>query len=287
MNALRPELIASGYLFPESPRWWDDQLYFSDVYGKKVFRMRGDGSDVATVATFEGLPSGLGQLPDGTRVVVELKTRLLWRLPVEDGGKPTLFADLTGLSKYWLNDLITTGDGFTYTGCYGHDLLAGDPPAPGHLAVTTPDGKSSVAAGGLVMPNGIAVTPDGGTLLVAQTIEGVITAFDRHADGSLSEGRIWAEFSDVKPDGICMDEEGGCWVASVFTGGFVRVLEGGRITHRIPTPGRWGLAPLLAGPDRQTLYLMSTETDMDRIKQNDMSGIIEAVEVEIPGAGLP
>jgi sugar lactone lactonase YvrE len=91
----------------------------------------------------------------------------------------------------------------------------------------------------------------------------------------------------MNPDGLCLDAEGGLWVGSCFTGEFFRVMEGGRITHRIPTPGRWALATLLGGDDRRTLYLMSTETDFERIKSNDMAGVIEAVEVEVPGAGLP
>src|SRR4051794_22772084 len=121
MAGMQPEMLATGFMFPESPRWWDDQIYFSDVYAKTVFRMSADGSELAEVAHLDGLPSGLGMLPDGSRVVVELTTRKLWRLP-KDGGDPQEFADLTGLSRYWLNDLITARDGMTYTGCYGHDL---------------------------------------------------------------------------------------------------------------------------------------------------------------------
>ena len=286
VSKLVPEVVSTGYMFPESPRWWDEQLFISDVYGRTIYRMQADGSQVEEVARLEGMPSGLGQLPDGSRVVVELTTRQLWKLPA---GKQELepFADLTGLSNYWLNDLITSNDGMTYTGCYGHDLLAGEEPKPGTLVLTTPDGVSCIAADDLMMPNGMAISEDGSTLLIAETFGPRITAFDRHDDGTLSNRRVWTELPGLNPDGICLDAEGGLWVGSCFTGEFLRVMEGGRVTHRIPTPGRWALATILAGPTRSTLYLLSTETDFDRIKNNDMIGLIEAVEVDVPGVGLP
>ncbi len=286
MTALKPELVVDGYKFPESPRWWDDSLYFSDVYGRKVFRMKADGSNVEEVAHLEGMPSGLGQLPDGSRVIVELTTRKLWKLPAL-GGSLQPFADLTSLSNYWLNDLITARDGFTYTGCYGHDLLAGDEPAPGTLVLTDPAGNSRIVADGLMMPNGMAISEDGRTLLIAETFGARITAFDRHEDGSLSNRRVWADLPGTRPDGLCLDAEGGIWLGSCFTGEFLRVEEGGRITHRLPVPGRWALATYLGGSERRTLYLMSTETDFERVKENDMHGRIEAVEVDVPGVGLP
>ncbi|KRF22398.1 SMP-30/gluconolactonase/LRE family protein [Phycicoccus sp. Soil802] len=286
MNDLHPERIAAGLKFPESPRWWDERLYFSDVYGGKLHTVKADGSELATIVEMDQGPSGLGELPDGRRLVSEQRSRMIWQLP--QGDEPLQpFADLRAVSRYWVNDLVTADDGFTYTGTLGHDLLANEPPGPGAIVLTTPEGESRVVATGLEMPNGLAVTPDGGVLLVAETYGDAISAFDRRDDGSLGPRREWAHLPGTNPDGICLDAEGGVWMGSCFTHEFVRVVEGGRITHRIPTPGRWALAPALGGPDRRTLFLLTADTDFERIKVDDIAGFIEAVEVDAPGAGKP
>lgn len=286
MTALKPELLVDGLMFPEGPRWWDDQLWFSDVYGLNVYRVNADGSDLTTIAEFAGWPSGLGELPDGTRIVVEMRTQKLWRLPT-DGEAPTLFSDLEGIAVNEVNDLVTDAHGRSYSGCYGFDILGGAEPAPGSVILTEPDGRSRVVAGDVMFPNGMTISPDGKTLAVAQTLAAEVTAFDIAEDGSLSNRRPWASMPGTNPDGICLDAEGGMWVGSCFTGGFFRVEPGGRITHRIPTPGRWALAPMLGGKDRRSLFLLTTDTDIDRLRRQDMAGRIEVVEVDIPGAGLP
>lgn len=283
---LRPKRLASGLRFPESPRWWDGQLYFSDLYGNKVFRMSEDGLELVEIAPLEGLPSGLGQLPDGRRIVVQQEPRLL-RVLTESGVDPEPFADLSEFTKYWLNDCVTASDGITYTGCLEYDLLTGEPPAPGKLLMTTAEGVTRVAAENLLFPNGVAVTADGGTLLIAQTQAGEITAFDRATDGSLSNRRAWVKLKDFTPDGICLDAEGALWVGSCFTYEFLRILEGGEVTHRIATPGRWALAPMLGGADRRTLFLLTSDTDFERIKRQEMSGYIDSVRVDVAAAGLP
>jgi sugar lactone lactonase YvrE len=175
----------------------------------------------------------------------------------------------------------------TYTGFYGYDVFAQAEPRPGGLILTTPEGDSEVVADDLALTNGVAISEDGSTLLVAQTLGNEITAFDRGPEGRLANRRPWATLPGINPDGVCLDAEGGLWVGSCFTNEFIRVLEGGEITHRIPTPGRWALAPMLAGPDRRTLYLLSANTDHERFAADDMAGLVEAVEADVPAAGLP
>ena len=279
------QVLASGFMFPESPRWWDEKLYFSDVYGKKLYRMNADGSDLVELGYYEGCPCGLGLLPDGMRLVSEATRQILWRFT--DDGVKIEHADLSEFSKHWANDIVIDANGITYTSCIGYNLLNGDAPAPGPLVMTTLDGVSTVVDDDVMFGNGLGITPDGSTLVVAETLGERITAYDCREDGTLTNRRTWAALPGLNPDGVCFDAEGGLWVASCFTCELVRVLEGGQITDRIPTPGRWALAPMLGGPDRRTLYLLTSDTDFYRIKDNDMVGAIETVRVEIPGAGLP
>lgn len=284
-GGLTPDVVLDGLMFPEGPRWWDGRLWLSDVYGGKVLRMRPDGSDMETVAELQDWPSGLGRLPDGTCVVVGMRSQSL--LHILDDGSTALYADLSGIAVNEVNDMVVDTLGRSYTGCYGFDALGGAPPAPGHLLLTEPDGSTRRVAGDLMFPNGIAISEDGRTLVVAQTFGGEVTAFDVAEDGSLGHRRPWAELPGRNPDGVCFDAEGALWVASTFTAEFLRVEHGGRVTHRIETPGRWALAPMLGGSDRRTLFLLTTDTDMDRLREMDMSGRVEAVEVDVPGAGLP
>lgn len=283
--AIEPRRLVDGLMFPESPRWWDGELWFSDIYGLKVMRMAADGSDLRTVAELEGWPSGLGRLPDGTIVCNEMRTQKLHRISVD--GSVTLFADLEGIARYEINDSVSDARGRTYVGCYGFDVLAGAEPAPGNVALVEPDGSARVVAEDLMFPNGMAISPDGGTLVVAQTFGAELTAFDIRPDGSLTGRRVWASLPGTDPDGLCWDAAGALWMGSAYTGEFLRVEPGGHVTHRIEMPGRWALAPMLAGPDRRTLYLFTTETDNERIQKGDMEGRIDTVQVEVPGAGRP
>lgn len=283
MNSLRPQLVASGFKYPVSPRWWDDSLYFTDAYGKKVYQMAVDGSDVVEVADLDGMPSGLGELPDGAKLVGEQMTRMLWRL-TDTGVDPKPFADLSDYSENWTRDMITAADGITYTTCFGHGISRGEPPAQGVVVMTTADGASRVAADRIMMPNGIALADDGRTLLIAETAGERITAFDRRGDGTLSNRRVWASIPGGAPGGICLDAEVGLWLGSVYTGEFMRVLEGGEVTHRIPSPGRWAIAALVGGKGQSQLFLFSTDTDFERIKIGDMRGRIDVVDLR--GFGL-
>jgi sugar lactone lactonase YvrE len=103
----------------------------------------------------------------------------------------------------------------------------------------------------------------------------------------LSNRRIWAQLAGgAVPDGICLDAEGAIWVASPSTDEALRVREGGEVTGRVKAD-RGVYACMLGGADRRTLYLLTAKsTDPDDCRKL-ASGRIEAVEVAVPGAGLP
>ena len=138
----------------------------------------------------------------------------------------------------------------------------------------------------LEFPNGCVITPDGGTLVVGETMGQRLTAFTREADGSLSGRREWANTPGIWPDGICLDAEGAIWVASPVSHACFRIREGGEITHKVEVESQ-AFACMLGGPERRHLFLCTAGSGEPDICVEARDGRIEVVEVEVPGAGLP
>jgi sugar lactone lactonase YvrE len=143
-----------------------------------------------------------------------------------------------------------------------------------------------VAATGLISPNGTVLTPDGRTLIVAETHGARLTAFDVQPDGTLTNQRIWASLPSVWPDGIALDAEGAVWVANAVGPECLRVGEGGAILARVATSDRC-FACALGGPDRQTLYLITGPGGGRERAIAQRGGKVETTRVEVPGAGWP
>ncbi len=230
--------------FPESPRWHDSVLWFSDFHTQRVQRVDLAGR-CETVLTVPGQPSGLGWLPDGTLLVVSMTDRRLLRF---SGNALNEVADLSALAPFHCNDMVVDGKGRAYVGNFGFDFAAKQPPRSTCLLLVQPDGHTSVVADDLLFPNGAVITPDGRTLIVAETYAARLTAFDIAGDGSLSGRRIWAALGNAAPDGICLDAEGAIWLASPTSREVLRVREGGEVTQRCATPGQ-AVACTLGGPE--------------------------------------
>jgi sugar lactone lactonase YvrE len=280
-------VLLDGLVFPEGPRWHDGKLWFSDIHAYKVMAVDLEGRS-EVVASVPQHPSGLGFLPDGHLLVVSVLDRLLLRL--DPDGLHT-HADLNVLDSVLPNDMVANEDGRAYIGDVAFEISAG-PPRPGNVILVTADGNVRLAAEGLSYPNGMVITPDGKTLIVAETIGRRLTSFDIAPDGSLSGRRPFADLATgaiggAHPDGICLDAEGAVWASSPPTSEFVRVREGGDITHRIPVPGKWAVACMLGGEDRRTLFLCTAETTLQGLGQGKSVGWIETVRVDVPGAGRP
>ena len=276
-------VVAQGLAFPEAPRWHDGQLWFSDMAAQKVMKLGRDG-ELSTVVEMPGQPSGLGWLPDGRMLVVSMTDRRLLRL---DPGGLTVVADLSPWVPFHCNDMVVDRRGRAYIGNFGFDLPARAEVKPTVLLLVTPEGKASVAAEGLMFPNGSAITPDDRTLIVGETFAARLTAFSIGSDGSLSDRRDWAKLDGAVPDGVCLDAEGALWVASPRSREVLRVREGGEVTHRIRTENQ-AVACMLGGPERRTLFVLSCQVAHERDKSTALkSGRIESVGVEVPGAGLP
>ena len=151
----------------------------------------------------------------------------------------------------------------------------------------TPDGAARTVARDLATPNGLAITPDGSTLLVSETFGGRLLAFRIEPDGALTDQRVFADLGHRHPDGVCLDAQGAAWVGCYDTAEFVRVRDGGEITHRVEIDDTSAVAPALGGADRRTLFLVANRTSHEGIRDGRSEGRIEHVRVEVPGAGWP
>ena len=246
------DVVARGFGLVESPRWHDGRLWFSDWTGGEIRTLTPDGSAVAV--EHRSLPLCFDFLPDGTLLVVSATERALLR--ADPDGQLTPYADLSALAPYGCNDIVVDGRGNAYVNSPNFDFAAGPPegePAPGRVMLVTPDGTASLVADDLSFPNGMAVTPDNATLVVAESYRARLTAFPIAADGTLGERRVFADLGEDPPDGICLDADGAAWYADVPHQHCVRVREGGEVLDKVELD-RGAFACVLGGDDGQTLF---------------------------------
>ena len=278
-----PQTLMTGISFGESPRWHEGRLWFSDWGTQEVVAVDPEGNSEVVVSV-PSSPFCIDWLPDGRLLVVSgSEARLLRR---ESDGSLVDHADLGGLSGHPWNDIVVDGRGNAYVGNIGFDFPAGEF-APGVLALVTPEGEARQVADGLAFPNGIVVTPDNSTLIVAESYAGRLTAFDVAADGGLSGRRVWSDLGGGVPDGICLDAEGEIWYADVPNERCVRVREGGEVLQTIDLD-RGCFACMLGGPDGKTLFMVAREWGgMEGMADEERTGQILAAPAPAAGAGWP
>jgi sugar lactone lactonase YvrE len=217
-------------------------------------------------------------------VVSMLDKRLLRR---ESGGELLLHADLSAVAPGPCNDMVVDRHGRAFVGNFGFDMYGGAAPSDTCIIAVEPDGSARVAADGLAFPNGSVITPDGRTLLVGESVGLRISAFDLADDGTLSNHRIWATIEHATVDGMCLDAEGAIWSACPYTGRVLRIREGGEVVDEVKGTHPGSFACMLGGDDRHTLYLCTAPTHVPDEARVAHGGRIEAVRVDVPGAGLP
>lgn len=271
------ELEIEGLVFPEGPRWRDGRWWLSDQLGNRVLAV--DEAGAWSVVAEMPRPSGLGFHPDGTLWVAQMDGA---RVVAVVGGGVREVASVRHLAAH-LNDMVVDPKGRAYLDAYGER----SDPDSGLLLVAPGEPPRSVARG-LAFPNGLLVTPDGGTLLVAETMASCVTAFDVLADGSLGNRRIWARLPGSTPDGICLDAEGAVWVASYRSGEFLRVREGGEVLDRVPSEtGVWAMACALGGHDGRTLLTCTARTTTKDYFAGVARGRLGVRRVAVAGVGCP
>ena len=267
--------LAAGLMFPEAPRWHDGELWFTDQHARRVLRLRPDGNLVEVIRTPD-LPGGLGWLPDGTALVVMMTGQRVCRIKQ---GRLEDYADLSGLASFHCNDMLVDHQGRAWVGNFGYDLHGGESVKTAEIILIPPDGSPRIVAQDVIFPNGMAITPDGNTLIVAETFAAHITAFDITTDSQLRNPRIWADLDGAYPDGLCLAADSTLWVAAPNINQVLHLREGGEILGRVITQGR-PYACALGGDNDEQLYITSSETDDPEAAKIQRSGRIERLHVD-------
>jgi sugar lactone lactonase YvrE len=275
-----PQVLLSGVVFGESPRWHDGRLWFSDWGAREVVTVdiAGHRDVVARMSTF---PFSLEWLPDGRLLIVSSGLQRQ-----EPDGSLVTHADLSHLGAAW-NEIVVDGRGNAYINQVGFDLMSGAEPTSGTIALATPDGFAREVADEVWFPNGMAVTPDNSTLIVAESYRNRLTAFDIDQGGDLSNRRVWADLGTDVPDGISLDAEGAIWYADVPGRHCVRVREGGEVLQTI-TADRGCFSCALGGPDGRTLFIVAAQWNgPEHMFQGEPTGQVLTIDVATAHAGHP
>jgi sugar lactone lactonase YvrE len=285
---MQPRVLLEGLAMPESPRWHDGRLWLSNWGTKQIVAVDLDGNSDVVGEGPDGLGWATNWLLDGRLLITGPEL-----IRVELDGSRVVHADLSHISPFGWSEITVDGRGYVYVNAINFDfaefnevLTSGR--APGKIALVTPDGEAREVAGELAFPNGMVITPDNQTLVVAESFAQRLTAFDIEKDGTLSNRRVWAD--GVGPDGICLDADGCIWSSSGnMTNDCARIREGGEVLDQMDL-GRPCFATMLGGPDRRTLFMLTadwhgTEGIEDVVKAR--TGQVLVADAPAPGVGWP
>ena len=302
--------LTGGLYFGEGPRWHENKLWFSDFYSHKVMTLD-ENNSLEAVCEVPSQPSGLGWLPNGDLLIVSMLDRKILKF---SEGSISVHADLSEYVAHKCNDMVVGRDGTAYVGNFGMGD-AGESLNSTHLMIVKSDGTVLKGPDNLLFPNGTVITEDGKKLIIAETLGAKLTSFDIEDNGELTNRKLWARTSPLfslliikflssmgfdlskvdfskysknlhVPDGICLDEKNGIWIASPTTKAVVRIEKGGNITDKINTP-KGAFACMLGGKERKTLYVIISNSSDPEEAQASPEGEIHSIEVEIPGVGKP
>ena len=277
--------LLTGLVIGESPRWHEDRLWFAHWGAEEIVAVDLEGNSEVVGKGGPGLGWSIDWLPDGRLLVTGEEL-----VRVEPDGSLVRHADLSAIADHGWNEIVVDGRGNAYVNGVGF-RFGQEEFSPGIVALVTPDGAARQVADDIAFPNGMVVTPDNSTLIVAESFARKLTAFDIAADGSLSNRRVWAE--DIGPDGICIDAEGAVWTGS-GENACLRVREGGEVLDRIELD-RAPFACMLGGPDRSTLFAMAQDwrlsespaDNITRLTTGSRTGQVLTAAAPAPGVGWP
>jgi len=283
-SATHPHLATAGLAFGESPRWHDGRLWLCNWGTGEIVAVDAAGNTEVVLTIPATLPYSIDWLPDGRLLVISGRDGLLLRQ--EADGSLVTHADLRSLSNSPWNEIVVDGRGNIYVNGGGPAPAPGEHFGPGTIVLITPDGKVRQVAEDIAFANGMAVTPDNRTLIVAESHANRLTAFDIAEDGGLSNRRMWADL-DGFPDAICLDAEGAAWYADVPNKRCVRVREGGEVLQTVEAD-RGCFACMLGGPDDRMLFIVAAEwRGFEHMVSDARTGQVLSVEAPAPGTGWP
>ena len=285
---MKTRVLLDGLAMPESPRWHDGRLWFSNWGTRQIVAVDLDGKSEVVGEGPDGLGWATNWLPDGRLLITGPEL-----VRVESDGARVRHADLSHISPFGWSEITVDGRANVYVNTINFDfaefndvLTSGK--APGKIALISPDGEAREVADELAFPNGMVITPDNMTLVVAESFAARLTAFDIAGDGTLSNRRAWAD--GVGPDGICLDADGCIWASSAaMANDSARIREGGEVLERIDL-GRSCFATMLGGPDRRTLFMLTADwggTEAVETVVRSGTGQVLVVEAPAPGVGWP
>ena len=261
------EVLVEGLVIGESARWREGRLWCSNWGAQEVLAVDGDGRREVMARVPTTLPFSIDWLPDGRLVVVSGPEGLLLRQ--EASGELVVHADLSAYGL--LNEIVVDGRGNVYVngGC---DFHPGEGERPGFILLITPDGSVRRVADELAFPNGMVITSDNATLVIAESFAGTLTAYDISADGSLSNRRVWAPHTG---DGMVMDADGAIWTPGWADDApaCLRIAEGGKILETVPLEHA-GFACTLGGPDGRTLYILTADWHMQESFESNLDRLL-------------
>ncbi|MES2260385.1 MAG: SMP-30/gluconolactonase/LRE family protein [Pseudomonadota bacterium] len=298
-NILTPVQIATGLVFGEGLRWRDGTLYVSDMLGLKVLAFDEHGAQ-RLVADMPTKPNGMAFLPNGDHIISSMHDARLYRVTPQG---LVLYADMRALFTGYVGDMVADASGRLYVDDVGARVFEGEQLRPGRIVAVEPDGSVSVAADQLMFPNGIVITGDGKTLIVSETFEQRLTAFDI-VDGKLQNRRTMLDLTTLAPagvkrednarlvDGMAIDAEDGLWLSMLKGEEFVRIDAQGQVTDRVRLPGHECVACALGGADGRTLFMVATHVPgpniFEEMTHRRTRSHIYSVRVDVPrGAGRP
>lgn len=274
---LETRTLLTGLVMGESPRWWNGRLWVCDWGARELLTVDMVGCR-ETIIAVDALPFCIDPRPDD-RLLVSAAGQVLLLAPHRQLKR---HGDLSGLSDKPWNEIVVDGRGAAYVNNIGFDFPHGEV-TTGIIALVTPDGRARQVADGVEFPNGMAITPDGKTLILAESYGQCLTAFDIAADGGLSNRRVWAQV-DGHPDGICLDAEGAVWYADVPGRCCVRVAEGGEVLARVEAD-RGCFSCALGGPDGTTLFIVAADwRGPEGMGQPTRSGVVLTAQAPAPAA---
>ena len=272
--------LTTGFAMVESARWHDGRLWFAHWGVGEVVAVDLDGHAEVMAPGPASMGWSIDWLPDGRLVTTGESVTLR-----EPGGSATTLRD------HGANEVVVDPRGHVYVNGADFDFAGGAAPEPGWIDLVAPDGSSRRVAEDIQFPNGMVVTPDGGTLVVSESFAGRLSAFDIGEDGSLTGRRVWAD--GLGPDGIGLDAEGAIWAQTADTfahsqrpdapgGACVRVLDGGEITHRIDTELPC-FSCVLGGPEGGHLFLLCNEFEgIDKLAEVQARRSSRILVTEVP-----
>jgi len=278
MQELGADKVCDDFIFLEAPKWRDGKLWVSAVFDRSVFSIAPDGARTLVAELPKpNCPNGIGFLPDGSLIIASGLQQKLLRVA---NGQTSVYADLSGHLVDQVNDFAIDAEGRVFVGAFGYDYFAGAQAQESNLVRVDPDGSIETVASGLEFPNGAVFLYGGKLLVVAETWRGRLTAFDVK-DGRLYNKRTFADLAGRLPDGVCADAEGAIWTGSFNTGEFLRVLDGGAITHRVKLEGSCCVSCVLGGESGRELFMTAFMGTPDRIAAGKRLGAVYKTRVEV------